>query len=467
MTTIGISAFHHDSAACLIKNSNISKASHEERFSRIKYDNTFPIKTLKWLQKGLNTTDRVVFYDNAYSFLNKRKIKQTIKKHIHGKYDIEFVEHHKAHAMSAIATTNWTSCAVMVVDTIGGNYSTSLGIYKDNNITWLKRFEYPNSLGLFYSAATRLLGFTSLQDECKVMSAALYGNPKWVDYIEERIFSSDHKTKVNLEFGVGIGSLDYDIAASTQAILEKTLLKLTQWLFKETGEHNLAYAGGVALNCVANSYLLLNSPFLDIAIPTAAGDAGASLGAAALFERPSHFSPYLGFEDYNPTTFNQYVDALLQNKVIGTSFGKAEFGPRALGNRSLLCLPTEENIKKLNYIKGRKLDTWRPYAPVVLDTFYKEWFTVPWEKDTNMLFTSFCDNTSKIPGCHVKGITRLQIADSKKHMFCYYLLKHLEEKGYPPVLINTSFNIKGKPLINSLEDYKIEFNDEQKNLIFT
>ena len=190
------------------------------------------------------------------------------------------VDHHEAHAMSSILTTDWTECAIMVVDTVGNRYSTSLGVYRNGQIEWIKRFRYPNSIGLFYSSATRLLGFVPLSDECKVMSAAAHGKPKWASWINQKVVDynadGDYTFLHNLERGVGTGTLDWDIAASVQQVTQNILLSLTTWLQKETGLTNLAYAGGVALNCVANTYLLKHSGLNTYAIQPAAGDAGCA-----------------------------------------------------------------------------------------------------------------------------------------------------------------------------------------------
>ena len=189
MNIMGFSAYHHDSAAVNIHNNLIEGGSHEERFTRKKYDNSFPINTFRWLRNQKEQPDVVAFYEKR-DFMDRQNIKRDIKKALPGKFDIEFFEHHDCHAMRSICTTEWDRCAVMVVDSMGGKYATSLGIFEDDKISWLKRFEYPNSLGLFYSTITRFLGFRPLSDEEKVMSAAAYGEPKWVKYAKEKIIKT-------------------------------------------------------------------------------------------------------------------------------------------------------------------------------------------------------------------------------------------------------------------------------------
>jgi carbamoyltransferase len=230
MNTLGVSCYHHDSAAAYIKDGKIIGASHEERFSRKKYDNSFPKNTVSWLKNAHNDFDHAVFYEES----TYKQFKSDIKKYTRATPVL--VDHHRAHAMSSILTTDWDKCAVMVVDTIGGKFSTSLGVYENGEITWLKQFRYPNSLGLFYSTATKFLGLTPLADESQVMAAAAYGKPKWADYIKERVVNTelgDYTVLPDLTRGIGSGVLDWDIAASVQSVLEECLINLAKWLFKE------------------------------------------------------------------------------------------------------------------------------------------------------------------------------------------------------------------------------------------
>ena len=455
MNIIGISAYHHDSAAAHIQNHLIKAASHEERFSRKKYDSSFPIKTLRWIRKQQEQVDAVVFYEKK-SFKERQAIKRDIKAAIPGKYPIEFMEHHECHAMSAVLTTDWEDCAVMVVDSVGGRYATSLGVYENNNITWIKRFEYPNSLGLFYSTITRFLGFTPLMDEEKIMSAAAYGEPKWTEYAKEKLITTeigDYTLLQDLRRGIGVGALDWDVAASAQEILQECLLNLAGWLHKETGKFKLAYAGGVALNCVANTQLIRYTNFNDIAIQPAAGDAGTALGAAALIERPLWEGPFLGYNDSLNQNPEDIAFKLIQGEVVPVINGRAEFGPRALGNRSLLCLPTDVNITKLNNIKKRVNDNWRPYAPICLDYIAEDLFDI-YQPSYDMLFIAYT-GTDKFK-TH-DDTARLQLVNNKSNAFLNKILEITTSKG-APILINTSLNAKGKPIVNSVEDFKNEVN---------
>jgi len=453
MNIVGISAYHHDSAAAWLSAGFIQGASHEERFTRKKFDNRFPISTLQWLRTQREQVDTVAFYEQK-DFMERQNIRREIKKTISGKFNIEFFDHHECHAMSSICTTTWDSCAVMVVDSMGGKYATSLGIFENNKITWLKRFEYPNSLGLFYSTVTRFLGFTPMLDEEKVMSAAAFGEPKWADYLKEKVIKTEfgnYNIVKDLRRGVGTAVLDWDIAKSAQDILQECLINLAAWLHKETGQFKLAYAGGVALNCVANTELIRYTNFNDIAIQPAAGDAGCALGAAALVQRPLWEGPFLGYEDSLQQNPEEIAYKILQGEVVCVLNGKAEFGPRSLGNRSMLSLPTKVNISKLNNIKKRVNDSWRPYAPICLDSVAEEYFDI-YHPCYNMLFVAFSD--TDIFRTH-DDTARLQLVNSSKTAFLGKILEITTAQGHP-ILINTSLNTKGKPIVNTVEDFKNE-----------
>ena len=449
MKILGVSSYHHDSAAASLNNGFIQGAAHEERFTRKKFDKSFPKNTIRWLRDQYDDWEFAAFYEETTYNQFKTDIKQ-----LTGARPV-LVDHHEAHAMSSILTTDWTECAIMVVDTVGNRYSTSLGVYKNGQIEWIKRFRYPNSIGLFYSSATRLLGFVPLSDECKLMSAAAYGKPKWASWINQKVVDydadGDYTFLHNLERGVGTGTLDWDIAASVQQVTQNILLSLTTWLQKETGLTNLAYAGGVALNCVANTYILKHSGFNNIAIQPAAGDAGCALGAAALITRPLWENAYLGVSATNDITADDCADRIIKGEIVPVIQGRAEFGPRALGNRSLLCAPTNDNIKKLNRIKMRDTDSWRPYAPVCQIEETDNYFKV-YQHSKEMLFVADIlegnfethDNTA-----------RLQTVTGSSNAYLWKVLEKTRQYGYP-ILINTSLNAKGKPIVNTVDDFKRE-----------
>ena len=445
MKILGVSCYHHDSAAASLKDGHIEGASHEERFSRIKYDNRFPKKTINWLKDPHEDWEFVAFYEET----TYDRFKSDIKHHTFAKPVL--VDHHEAHAMSSILMTKWYECAVMVVDTVGNKYSTSLGVYRNGKIEWIKRFRYPNSLGLFYSSATRLLGFRPLCDESQVMAAAAYGKPKWKQFIKDKILhwddQADYTVLQNLERGVGSGIIDWDIASSVQEVFQTIVANLAGWLHRETGMKNLAYAGGGALNCVANTHIKKFSGFSNIVIQPAAGDAGCALGAAALIERPLWENAYLGFNTQCDKLPDYHADTILKHLITPIINGRAEFGPRALGNRSLLCAPTPANIKQLNMIKNRDNDSWRPYAPICQEEEADQWFKI-YQPSYEMLFTA-----DIIGGNFTTydNSARLQVVNKTKNPYLWKILEITRQDGYP-ILINTSLNAKGRPIVNTMED---------------
>ena len=444
MKILGVSCYHHDSAAASLKDGFIQGAAHEERFTRKKYDNCFPVNTIEWLRDSYEDWEIAAFYEEA----TYKQFKSDIKKITKAKPIL--VDHHSAHAMSSILMTDWEDCAVMVIDTVGGKFSTSLGVYENGKITWIKRFRYPNSLGLFYSTATRLLGFKPLSGESQVMAAAGYGSPKWANFIKEKIINvqNDNYTLLqDLTRGVGTGVLDWDIAASVQSVFTDIAVNLANWLFNETGKTNLAYSGGCALNCVTNTHLMRYTLFDDIAIQPASGDAGASLGAAALIERPLWENAFLGYEEYNHLPADETADKIIKGEIIPIIHGRAEFGPRALGNRSLLCAPIDSTIDKLNKIKGRENDSWRPYAPIIQDKEANEFFTI-YKNCPNMLFVADINKKSNFKTHDMTA--RLQHVTGSQ-AYLYKVLEITRQYGFP-ILINTSLNAKGMPIVNKKED---------------
>ena len=444
MKILGVSSYHHDSAAASLKDGLILGAAHEERFTRKKYDNSFPINTIEWLRNTYEDWDFAAFYEESTYSQFKSDIRKITKA------QPVLVDHHEAHAMSSILTTDWTDCAVMIIDTVGGKFSTSLGVYENGRIEWIKRFRYPNSLGLFYSSATRLLGFEPLSGESQVMAAAGYGTPKWSQLIKDKIINTqdgDYTILHDLRRGVGEGTLDWDIAASVQSVFTDIAFNLADWLYRESGKDKLAYAGGCALNCVTNAHISRYSAYNDIAIQPAAGDAGCSLGAAALIERPLWEDAFIGYEEYSSPTPEEAADRILKGDIVPIINGRAEFGPRALGNRTLLCAPIDDTIDRLNKIKGRDTDSWRPYAPIVQDKEAANYFDII-KKCPNMLFVADIKEESNFK-TH-DNTARLQYIDGSQP-YLYKVLEITRQYGFP-ILINTSLNAKGKPMVNKKED---------------
>ena len=448
---LGISGLHHDSAICLSDYDQLLFASQEERFSRIKFDSSWPSLSLNYIVENYDFSkiEAITFYEKP-SIFNKFDIKNKLK-NLGYKKEIFYLEHHHSHAYSSISLNEWKPGAVMVVDSKGGNWATSLGYWDGKNLYWIKKFPYPQSLGLFYSSITKLLGFIPQKDEEKVMSAAMYGVPKWENYINSNLLTYKENSYFllkNLTRGLGSGVLDFDIAASAQLILEKILVSLSKWLQKQTGYKTLYYSGGVALNCVANTKIKLYSGFTDIYIQPASGDAGCSVGASTFIPQSSFKTPYLGVEDSLDQSVDSLVKDLVRGNIVYHIDGKAEFGPRALGNRSFLSIPTEKNNSLLHKIKGRTDDTWRPWAPVCREEDVDNLFNVVHPSET-MMFVAYTKTSNWFH--YPDKSARLQIVNKNTNPKLHSIISNTSKQGFP-VLINTSLNSLGKPIINYKKD---------------
>jgi carbamoyltransferase len=461
MKTLGISALHHDSAVCYTKNNEILFASGEERFSRIKNDSSWPKHSIDYAIEHFGKPDNFVFYDKL-SFSKRREIKSKLGK------NVWFIDHHESHAYSSIFTAPWDTrhpCAVMVVDTVGANKSTSLGYWDGKNINWLKVFRHPNSLGLFYSSITRLIGYEPNLDESKTMSAAAFGNPKWLPYMEKYFLEYDfssYQCLKDFRRGLGQGVLDFDIAASAQLLLQEILITLAAWLQKETKCDKLTYAGGVALNCVANTKIFEETNFTEMWVQPAAGDAGGAMGAAfgervlhprVLCGPPAQWkNAYLGCDAGDNLDPAETAKKLIKGQIVPVLRGKAEWGPRALGNRSFLAVPNKINSIRLHDIKGRQTDRWRPWAPICLSSVANNYFEIA-NPSYEMMFVAYSKTKQwfKYPD----NTARLQVVDSVNNPWLAEVLRITTENG-KPILINTSLNVKGKPIVNTYEDYEKE-----------
>lgn len=402
-----------------------------------------------------------------------------------------FVEHHIAHAASAYYPSGYNSAAVMTLDGRGEIATTTYNIGKGNEMTRIGQVNMPHSLGLLYERVTSYLGFLHSSDEYKVMALASYGNPVFVDDFREMIhvgangqYTIDNE-RLEERFGPSRTKNDpftehhFNIAHSLQFVLEEVVLQLVDWLHEETGEENLCLAGGVALNCVLNARIRDKGPFKNVWVQPASGDAGTALGAAIWVDVQEHKSSDKNYEmphaywgpDYSDEEIEKFLqwakvpyrklinvaeetaDILVQNKIIGWFQGRMEFGPRALGSRSILASPIDPSMQaKLNEVKDR--EDFRPVAPVVLEEDAAEWF-----KDANyspfMLFVYNVneDKADKIPAVrHVDGTARIQTVNEKQHTQYYELLKAFKKKTGVPVLVNTSFNTLGKPIVCTPRD---------------
>ena len=402
-----------------------------------------------------------------------------------------FVDHHIAHAASAFLPSPYNKAAVMVLDGRGEKATTSYYIGEGNELKILSDVHMPHSLGLLYEAVTTHLGFLHSSDEYKVMALASYGKPVYLDVFRNMIEVYDegqYKIKgTDFEEVFGRRRLknepftqkQFDIAHSLQKALEETVLKLANWLHEKTQCEDLCLAGGVALNCVMNAVIRDNTRFRHIWVQPAAGDAGTSLGAALWIDAQQRRNTYKRFEmehaywgpDYKDEETEEFLkwtkvpykrlnniaeetaDILAQDKVIGWYQGRMEFGPRALGSRSILASPMNALMQqKLNEIKDR--EDFRPVAPVVLEEDAPEWFeNAGYSPFMLFVYNVKEDKAGKIPAVrHVDNTARIQTINRDQHALYYDLLSAFKKKTGVPVLINTSLNTRGEPIVCTPRD---------------
>tara|TARA_A100001388_G_scaffold146877_1_gene109023 strand:+ start:1330 stop:3162 length:1833 start_codon:yes stop_codon:yes gene_type:complete len=570
MYILGISAFYHDSAACLIKDGEIIAAAQEERFSRKKYDAGFPHQAIKFCLKHAKISHdqitNVVFYEKPFlkferlletylafapkgfkSFSKSMPLwikdklfqKSIILKELSLLFDesvnwsekLLFSEHHISHAASAFFPSPFESAAVLTLDGVGEWTTTSVAKGKGSELKVLKEIKFPHSLGLLYSAFTFYTGFKVNSGEYKLMGLAPYGKPKYTNLIKEKLISlgDDGSFKINMnyfDYATGltmtnkkfhnlfggpprssetkITQREMDLAASIQEVTEEIILKIAKNIAHETKERNLCLAGGVALNCVANGILIKEKIFEKIWIQPAAGDAGGALGAALaawfIHHKKERLTPtkkdsmkgsYLGpnFSNqeieselkacgaiYHKVSEKDLIDtvstALKEEKAIGWMQGRMEFGPRALGARSIIADPRSPNMQRQLNLKIKYRESFRPFAPSVLREELQEWFE--FENDSPyMLFVAKVKsekqkkvkeeelfgidklNVSRsiVPAVtHVDYSARIQTVHAETNPRYHELIKAFKEKTGCSVLVNTSFNVRGEPIVCSPSD---------------
>ena len=567
MYILGISAFYHDSAACLLKDGEIIAAAQEERFTRKKHDASFPHYAILFCIKeagiSANQIKNVVFYEKPFvkferlletylafaprgfsSFAKAmpvwikdklfqkasliKELKLTLGDNVNWRERLLFSEHHLSHAASAFYPSPFESAAVLTIDGVGEWTTTSLAIGKSHDLKVIKEIHFPHSLGLLYSAFTHYTGFKVNSGEYKVMGLAPYGKPRYAELIMNELVTVaddgsfqlnmsyfDYATgltmtnkKFNALFGgpprkpeKSITQRDMDLAASIQKVTEDIVLKLAKGIAKETGERNLCLAGGVALNCVANGILLRKKIFDSIWIQPAAGDAGGALGAALSiwylhYQNNRTISKnhdgmkggYLGPEYSNSEIeseltecgaifkkhsenelIEEVAEALVKQKVIGWMQGRMEFGPRALGGRSIIADPRSPNMQKQLNLKVKYRESFRPFAPSVLREHVSEWFEHD-EESPYMLLVAEVNKKKRLkkteeenflfgieklnlPRTFVPAIThvdysaRIQTVDNIFNPLYYSIISKFKEKTGCPLIINTSFNVRGEPII--------------------
>lgn len=472
------------------------------------YDKPF-LKFERLLSTYLSTFPRgFLSFSKAMPVWLKEKlwIPQLIRRELGYKGKILFTEHHLSHAASAFLVSPFREAAILTVDGVGEWATASYGIGRDRQIELFKEIRFPHSLGLLYSAFTYYLGFKVNSAEYKVMGLAPYGEPRYVDQVRRlmdirddgsfemdmRYFSYHHGLRmVNGRFGKLFGGpprdpeskLDQrhkDIAASVQKVTEEVMLKMASYLHRETKMDYLCLAGGVALNCVANGRILREGPFKDLFIQPAAGDAGGALGVAAYIYHSLLDNPrgeamdhaYLGPEysdEQTLATLQKYgapyrklgrealvseVAALIDGQtVIGWFQGRMEFGPRALGSRSILADARNPKNKDVVNLKIKFRESFRPFAPTVLEEKIAEYFEIDRPSPYMLLVAPVREEKRVIPSVtHVDHSARIQSVSRRQNPLYYDLIREFDKRTGVPVIINTSFNVRGEPIVCTPED---------------
>jgi carbamoyltransferase len=460
MIILGINETSHDASVSLIKDGEVLFAGHAERYSKQKNDwyvNDSLVKDA--LQYG--TPDHIAYYEKPLLKASRLALRGGSGEW-KPRFDIDGVPrksfgHHYSHAAAGYYTSSFDDAVIVVLDAIGEYNTSTIWVGEGEKISLKYKQNYPVSFGLFYSAFTQLIGLMPNQEEYIMMGMAAYGD--WKRYYKEvdEYFPSYSKQKYNFhkgifDWGMEITEQDkFDIAAAVQVVYQQRLNDFMHMAYSITGKKNLVFMGGCALNSSANT--LLWNIFDMIWIMPNPGDAGSSLGAAAaLYGKHLNWkSPYLGYDLGGEYPVQQIVDGILKDGIVAVASGKAEYGPRALGNRSILADPRDPDIKdKVNRIKQREL--FRPFAPVVMADHAHKWFDMDFESPY-MQYTVRCLQPEKIPSVvHEDGTSRVQTVTKEQHPGLYRVLNKFYLQTGVPVLLNTSLNIKGQPLLNDEDD---------------
>ena len=573
---LGISAYYHDSAACLVHDGKIIAAAQEERFTRKKHDKSFPKHSIDYCfdeaKINFNNITFIGFYDKPFlkferiletylseaplgfkSFSNaipiwikeKLFLKKTLIDNFSNFYNIKdkslieskilFAEHHVSHSASAFYPSPFNSSAILTMDGVGEWVTTSIGYGDNNKINFLKEIHFPHSLGLLYSAFTYFSGFKVNSGEYKLMGLAPYGKPIYKKLIKKEIIDikEDGSFKLNMKYfnyTVGltmtnskfdnlfkrkprkpdsnITQFEMDLAKSIQEVIEEVILKLVKTTKKITNSDNLVLAGGVALNCVANSKIIKQNKFRNVWVQPASGDAGGALGVAQHIyynylnnnrkldsnKNDLMNGSFLG-KNYTNSEIKHFLNSkkiiyveyqseekfieeisnyIISGKVIGWHQGRMEFGPRALGNRSIIADPRNKKMQKILNEKIKFRESFRPFAPSILKEELKNYFDFSNVDSPYMLFVANLKKEfrlnqadqkklfgleklnfvrSLLPAItHVDFSSRIQTVDKKTNPKFYKLLKNFGKKTGYPILVNTSFNIRGEPIVCSPED---------------
>ena len=571
MTSIlGISAFYHDSAACILKDGKIIAAAQEERFTRKKHDPNYPYNAIKFVLEyakiKLSEVDQIVFFEKPFlkferlletyvafapkgfvsftkamplwikeKLFQKNLLFNKLKEHdkdYKSDQNIFFSDHHLSHAASAFFPSPFEEAIVLTADGVGEWATTTVAVGNGNNLEIKKEIHFPHSLGLLYSAFTYYTGFKVNSGEYKLMGLAPYGNPIYEDKIKKLIDIKDDGTfrldqsyfnyatgltmtneKFNNLFGQKprnpknekLTQFHMDVAASIQKVTEEIMIKLAKSIQREYKIKNLCLAGGVALNCVANGKILKEKIFENIWIQPAAGDAGGALGAALAFwyieqgnSRTVNLDDdmkgsYLGCEfdqdqiehelksigaNFEIVNYDELIEKttnfISNEKAIGWFQGRMEFGPRALGGRSILGDPRSDKMQKNLNLKVKFRESFRPFAPSVLKEDVNSWFDINVESPYMLLVANVHSSKkiemtekqknlfgidklnikrSEVPAVtHVDYTARIQTVSPKTNKKYYDLILKFKEKTGCPVVVNTSFNVRGEPIVNTPTD---------------
>jgi carbamoyltransferase len=460
MIILGFNETSHDASISLIQDEKILFAGHAERYSKIKNDwyiNNNLINDA--LQYG--KPDYIAYYEKPFLKASRLLIKGGLGEW-KPRFNIEDIprisfKHHYSHAAAGYYTSKFNDAVIVVLDSMGEYNTSTIWVGEKSLITLKEKINYPFSFGLFYSAFTKLVGLMPNQEEYIMMGMAGYGDHnKYLKKVNE-YFPSTTKQKYNFhkgitDWGQEITEKDkFDISAAVQKVYELRLFDFMVYAKKITGKNKLVFMGGCALNCSANT--MLWDVFDDVWIMPNPGDAGSSLGAAAaLYGKHLDWqTPYLGYDLGGKYPVDNIVKELLANQIAAVATGKAEYGPRALGNRSILADPRDSNIKdRVNLIKKR--EPFRPFAPVVMEEHANKWFDMNFNSPY-MQYAVKCLQPEKIPSVvHVDGTSRVQTVTREQHQGLYDVLEKFYKTTGIPVLLNTSLNIKGQPLLNDKND---------------
>ncbi len=539
MYILGISCFYHDSAAALIKDGKLIAAAQEERFTRLKHDQSFPKNAIQFCLDfagiKINDLDYLGFYEKP--FLKLERILQTylltaprsyfsfikamplwlkqklwMKHAIQGETGFEgkiiFLKHHLAHAASAFLVSPFKKAAILTMDGVGEWATATKGYGEDNQIHLTHQINFPDSLGLLYSAFTYYCGFKVNSGEYKLMGLSPYGKPKYVKKIKDHLVDIKNDGSFHLNqkyFAYTYGTLMIndnfrklfgkkernpddkltqfyeDIAKSIQAVTEELILKTLKTLYKETHLTNLCLAGGCALNCVANGRIIRESNFKKLFVQPAAGDAGGAVGTAffiynSLLGKKRIYQMdkvYLG-PGFNNSQIKKFLDSkkirhkhykdtaklindtanlIKKQSVIGWFQGRMEYGPRALGNRSILADPRNPKNQDRVNLKIKFREDFRPFAPTVLEENIKDYFDIDRPSPFMLLVCQVKDNPSPIPAItHVDHSARIQSVSQNENPRYHSLINEFKRQTGCGVVINTSFNVRGEPIVCTPKD---------------